>query len=104
VVRYFGGVKLGVGGLISAYKAATEDALGNAVITEKEVTELVTIKYDYAATPEVMRLVKEFELGIKHQDFGDHCEMDVEIALRSKDMFMEKIKLLTAMGLAINLA
>jgi uncharacterized YigZ family protein len=54
VVRYFGGTKLGVGGLISAYKTAAEEALMNAFIIECEVMKPVEIIYDYTATPEVM--------------------------------------------------
>src|SRR5687767_7228782 len=60
VVRYFGGVKLGVGGLISAYKMAAENALNNALVAEKDVTKAIALNYPYASTPEVMRLVKEF--------------------------------------------
>ncbi|HEY9049147.1 MAG TPA: YigZ family protein, partial [Ohtaekwangia sp.] len=62
VVRYFGGTKLGVGGLISAYKIASEDALSHAIVVEREVTEMITIRYEYASTPEVMKLVKDFDL------------------------------------------
>jgi uncharacterized YigZ family protein len=65
VVRYFGGTKLGVGGLIKAYKTAAEDALNNAVIIEKDIKKSILLEYDYSSTTEVMRLVKEFELTIK---------------------------------------
>ena len=91
VVRYFGGVKLGVGGLITAYKAAAEDALNNAVIIELEVYEKVHLLYDYASTPEVMRLVKEFDVKILHQDFTEGCKMEAELRLRFKDKFLEKV-------------
>src|SRR5687767_15137498 len=73
VVRYFGGVKLGVGGLISAYKAAAEDALIHATIIEKEVLKTLNLHYDYSSTPEVMRLIKEFDLVIKTQTFDERC-------------------------------
>ena len=95
VVRYFGGVKLGVGGLISAYKTAAEHALHHAVIVEKEVTERFELVYDYVATPEAMRMVKEFELNILEQDFKDTCRLSVESKLRDRDVFLEKIKLLS---------
>jgi len=64
VIRYFGGVKLGVGGLIQAYKTAAEDALNNASIVEREVTHSTALHYPYESTTEVMRLVKEFDLII----------------------------------------
>jgi uncharacterized YigZ family protein len=98
VVRYFGGVKLGVGGLISAYRAAAEDALNNALIIEREVHESFWLHYDYATTPEVMRVVKEFELSVLEQHFGESCEMKVDVALKVREKFTGKIELLKAMG------
>lgn len=98
VVRYFGGTKLGVGGLIQAYKAAAEDALLQAIVIEKEVKESVSIRYPYEATPEVMRLVKEFELEISAQEFGDDCSFKGVLRLRVKKEFVEKVSLLQALG------
>lgn len=101
VVRYFGGVKLGVGGLISAYKAAAGDALNHAVIIEKEVTGFYTLKYDYDATPEVMKLIKNNELTIRSQDFAERCKLEVEISLRRRETFLEAIQLQVALGLKL---
>jgi uncharacterized YigZ family protein len=98
VVRYFGGVKLGVGGLISAYKAAAEDALNNAVVVEQEVEEFMTLTYPYASTAEVMRLVKDFDLTIEEQSFVDNCIITVSVSLKNRDKLVEKIELLTATG------
>jgi len=103
VVRYFGGVKLGVGGLKTAYKAAAEDALNSAIVMEQEVCERVKIMYDYASTPEVMRLVKEFELKILHQDFAEGCAMEVELALKHKAKFKEKVNLMNVLWVPIKL-
>jgi uncharacterized YigZ family protein len=104
VVRYFGGVKLGVGGLINAYRAASEDALNNAIVIEKEVVEKLGITYSYSSTPEIMRMVKEFSLAIVDQDFKNDCALAVEVKLREKKNTLEKIKLLQAMGHEINLS
>jgi uncharacterized YigZ family protein len=101
VVRYFGGVKLGVGGLIAAYKAATEDALNNASVIECEVREVVTLRFHYANTAEVMRMVKEFDLTIQHQDFTETCSIIVSVALRQKPAMDEKLRLLNALGVLI---
>lgn len=98
VVRYFGGTKLGVGGLISAYKTAAEDALKNAVLIEKEVFKEFRLHYPYSSTPEVMRMVKEFEITILHQDFLETCSMEGNVPLRLEEKFAEKIALMKAMG------
>ena len=98
VVRYFGGVKLGVGGLITAYKAAAEDALNKTSLIEREVTEVLKLSYSYSSTPEAMRLVKEFELNILSQDFNEDCQLKIEVKLRDKPGLLEKIKLLQVTG------
>jgi uncharacterized YigZ family protein len=98
VVRYFGGVKLGVGGLISAYKAAADDALNNAMIVVRDVTKAIALNYPYASTPEVMRLVKEFELTVGEQLFGDLCTMKISFKIKHENKLFEKITLLKATG------
>jgi uncharacterized YigZ family protein len=104
VVRYFGGIKLGVGGLVSAYKAAALDALERAVIIEKEIVATISLLYDYDATPEVMKLVKEFELHILHQAFEARCQLQVSLKEKYQDRFYERIKLLQALRLKIEVA
>lgn len=98
VVRYFGGVKLGVGGLIQAYKIAAEEALNNAVIIEYEVTQSVILKYPYESTAEVMRLVKEFDLHINHQEFLEECLLQAEVKQKFVDLFASKAELLKVTG------
>ncbi|MBK5278385.1 MAG: YigZ family protein [Bacteroidia bacterium] len=98
VVRYFGGTKLGVGGLIQAYKTAAEEALLHANIIEKEVMANVTLRYPYEATPEVMRLVKEFELEISAQEFGGDCFLTGLVRVRNQKQFVERLILLQALG------
>ncbi len=98
VVRYFGGVKLGVGGLIQAYKTATEEALNNAVIIEYPVTQSVIIKYSYDSTAEVMRLVKEFDLHIIHQEFLEECLLQAEVKQKYVDQLTARTELLKVTG------
>lgn len=102
VVRYFGGVKLGVGGLVTAYKTAAEDALANAVIVEREIVEPIVITYDYAATADVMRLVREFSLQIRDQQFGAQCKLMAEYSARHKERLLSKLSLMTAMGVNVS--
>jgi uncharacterized YigZ family protein len=98
VVRYFGGTKLGVGGLIQAYKAAAEEALNKAVIIEKQVTVPVVLKFEYETTPEVMRLIKEFDMEISSQEYSEACVMHLEIKKQNMEAFQAKAQLLTALG------
>ena len=101
VVRYFGGVKLGVGGLVSAYKTAAADALNRAEIVEKEVVESIIINYDYSATAEVMRLVKQFAMKIQSQRFETECEMVAEYRMGEKDNILEMLDLIKAGGVRV---
>ncbi len=104
VVRYFGGTKLGVGGLINAYRTAAEDALNKVDIVTKELTESLTIQYTYEQTTEIMRLVKDFELPILSQDFGEICELTTEIRCAIKAQFKDKVQLLSDTGTKIEIS
>jgi uncharacterized YigZ family protein len=70
VVRYFGGTKLGVGGLVNAYKTAAAEALSQAKIQEEFLLAHFKIEYPYTLTAEVMRLIKEHNLTIVSEDMG----------------------------------
>lgn len=83
VVRYFGGVKLGVGGLISAYKTAAQMALENATIIEKTIDKHFIISFGYAHMNKVMRIIKEKNLQIVSQKMEMDCE--IEISIRKKN-------------------
>ena len=91
VVRYFGGVKLGVGGLIGAYRAAAADALANAIIIEEEVSEVLEIRYDYASMPEIMRLVKAKGLKVLEQYYKNENILKIMVPIRVQDEIIEKL-------------
>ena len=78
VVRYFGGTKLGVGGLIQAYRESARQALADARVVEKQITLSFLLHFDYAGMDRVMRLVKETNAEITGQDM----EMDVRLRVR----------------------
>ena len=103
VVRYFGGTKLGVGGLTQAYKAAAESAIANAYIIEVELTTSVVLNYDYSASPEVGRLVKEFDLSIVSEVYDEQAKMEIKVKLKFKEKFLEKLRLLKATGTKLNI-
>lgn len=75
VVRYFGGVKLGVGGLISAYKTAAQMSLENAQIIEKTIDVNFQLTFDYKNMNKVMRVIKEKNLEIVSQKMEMNCEL-----------------------------
>lgn len=79
VIRYYGGVNLGTGGLIVAYRTATEDALSKAVIEEKIVEERITYRFTYPMINAVMRVVKETGARIVSQSFDNDCEIVLSI-------------------------
>lgn len=79
VIRYYGGVNLGTGGLIVAYRTATEDALSKAAIEEKFVEERITYRFTYPMINAVMRVVKETGARIVSQSFDNDCEIVLSI-------------------------
>jgi uncharacterized YigZ family protein len=79
VVRYFGGIKLGTGGLIVAYRAAAAEALANAEFVERTVDEEVSFRFEYPFMNDVMRIVKEEEPEVIAQNFDMDCVMTLRI-------------------------
>ncbi len=80
VVRYFGGILLGTGGLTVAYKTATADALSKAAIITKDVTVQKTLIFPYEQLNDKMRLIKDTESRIISQEFGaDECKIECEV-------------------------
>ena len=83
VVRYFGGVKLGVGGLISAYKIAAQMALENSEIVERTIDKHFIISFGYTNMNKVMRIIKEKNLQIISQKMEMDCEIEISIRKKS---------------------
>jgi len=79
VARYFGGTLLGVPGLINAYKTAAEEAIKQSIVVQKTVNDLYLIQFDYLQMNEVMKIIKDNELSILHQDFDARCSIEVAI-------------------------
>ena len=99
VVRYFGGILLGTGGLVVAYKEATTDALDQAEVIEKTVDETISIVFDYVLMNEVMRIIKDTNAQISSQNFEDQCEM--QLSIRKQDAGLLSAKLAKIYGLQI---
>ncbi|MDN5203380.1 YigZ family protein [Fulvivirgaceae bacterium BMA10] len=92
VVRYFGGTKLGVGGLINAYRTAAVEAIDNNQIVQKVVKILIRINFDYLQMNEVMKLVKDYNLEIRQQEFDNRCNFSLLVRLKQKEELTEKLK------------
>ncbi|WP_300440805.1 YigZ family protein [Christiangramia sp.] len=83
VVRYFGGVKLGVGGLINAYKTAAQMALEASDILKRTIDEIFVVKFDYPEMNKVMLVIKKNNLNVIDQKLEIDCK--IFIAVRKKD-------------------
>ncbi len=88
-VRYFGGVKLGVGGLISAYKTSAQMALEASDIIEKTIDVHYTLKFGYQNMNKVMRVIKEKNLDIVSQKMEMDCEMVISTRKKNAPMVLE---------------
>ena len=89
VVRYFGGVKLGVGGLISAYRTSAQMALEASDIIEKTINIQYTLKFGYIVMNKVMRVIKEKNLEIVSQKMEMDCEITIATRKKNAPMVLE---------------
>jgi uncharacterized YigZ family protein len=93
VVRWFGGTKLGVPGLIAAYREAAADALDAASMVEKTVDVRLRVRFGWAAMNDVMRAVKEFSPTVIAQEFDNECVMELSIRESLAGPLMAKLGL-----------
>jgi uncharacterized YigZ family protein len=89
VVRYFGGVKLGVGGLISSYKTSAQLTLEIADIVEKTIDKHFIISFDYKNMNKVMRIIKEKQLDIVSQKMEMSCEIEIKTRKKNAEMIFD---------------
>jgi len=92
VVRYFGGVKLGVGGLIHAYREAASDAILNNDIVLKIVKKTIHVGFDYLQMNDMMKLIKDYEAIITAQNFDIHCELSFQIRGSQHSEILQKLE------------
>lgn len=100
VVRYFGGIKLGVSGLINAYKTAARDALDNARIIEKTVNEIYSLQFPYALMNDVMRVMKEANLEQLNPRFEMDCYLEFSTRKNDAEKIVAKFK--NIFGVSVN--
>ncbi len=98
VVRYFGGTKLGVSGLIQAYKTAAKLALENSEIIQKTINEEFILQFNYSEMNKVMRIVKDEQISIINQKLDLNCMYTISVRKKEADkvfkLFNETYKVL----------
>jgi uncharacterized YigZ family protein len=90
VVRYFGGTKLGIPGLIHAYRTGAREALEQAVIIEKVLRVHCSIGFDYPLMNEIMRILKEEGVKIVKQTATERCEIEFQVRRNSAGMIEKR--------------
>jgi uncharacterized YigZ family protein len=85
VIRYFGGTKLGIPGLIHAYKTAAREALDKATLLPRTITTTIEIRFGFIMMNDVMRILKDEGLKIIKQSFDDRCTIFVAVARSRAD-------------------
>ena len=95
VVRYYGGVNLGTGGLIVAYRTAAALAIDNTPAVSKLIEEIVTCSFPYVMMNSVMRVVKESNAQIVSTDFENTCEIKLSIVRSKAEELRNRLKKLS---------
>ena len=91
VVRYFGGIKLGIPGLIRAYRTSSADAVSNSTIIEKTAARRYRLRFGYLDMNNVMKVLKDLQLTPCAQDFGMDCSLETSVRLSLVDDFLKRI-------------
>lgn len=91
VVRYYGGVKLGVGGLINAYRTAAKEAIENGKITVEVVKDRFELYFEYSDMALLMDVVKSSEATINKQVFEKDCYLKIAIKIKSTEVLLDKL-------------
>ena len=95
VVRYFGGTKLGVGGLIQAYRAAASDALDQSTIIECKVFDILKLEFGYEQMNSVMKVIKNMQLDFENQAFDMNCSLVLKSWKRKTEQVLDTFSKLT---------
>ncbi|MBN2683003.1 MAG: YigZ family protein [Bacteroidales bacterium] len=101
VVRYFGGTKLGVPGLINAYRTAASEAIRNGEIIEKTVNNITKIHFEYLAMNDVMTVLKEEQLEQFEQCFELQCSINVKLRLSEAQRITERLEKIDSVKIEI---
>ena len=92
VVRYFGGTKLGTGGLIDAYKTVSKLAIEASTIIEKPVKDHYVVSFSYEQMPNVMKLLKDLDFEKLNATFEERGEVEFLLNVRAHDAFVKAVE------------
>jgi uncharacterized YigZ family protein len=99
VIRYFGGTKLGIPGLINAYRSAAADAIANNIIIEKYEQDTFTIEFGYSVMNDVMKVLKEKNPKQTNQNFDNTCTLELSIRKQSGEKLREKLAKISGLSI-----
>lgn len=99
VIRYFGGILLGTGGLINAYRSAAADAIEQAEIVTRTVDDLFEISFPFSAMNDVMKTVKEEMAEQLEQDFDTECRLMVRLPRNRSERFRERLSIIETINI-----
>ncbi len=91
VVRYFGGTKLGVSGLIEAYKTSAAEVIAAAKVVERTVDDRIEVRFSYMAMNEVMKVIKDLQPKIVEQCFDNLCTMTLTIRQSLSEQLLTRL-------------
>ncbi|MDD6185817.1 MAG: YigZ family protein [Bacteroidales bacterium] len=92
VVRYFGGIKLGVSGLQNAYKVAAREALDAAVIEDRTIQETYRVTFEYVKMNDIMQILKDPEIQVLDRQSDMRCTYTISVRLRDADRVTESLR------------
>jgi len=101
VVRYFGGTKLGVGGLINAYRSAASDALDQNSIIERRVYDRLKVEFEYERMNAVMKVIKDLQLDFEEQEFDLNCSLTLKSWKRQTERVFDSFSKITACKISL---
>ena len=92
MVRYFGGIKLGIPGLLRAYKTVASDVIKNCIIVDKIIKERYTIQFNHEEMNNVMRIIKNYDLEIINTDFSIDNKLTFLVPKQKSNVILNKLK------------
>jgi len=101
VVRYFGGTKLGVGGLINAYRSAASDALDRNSIIERRVYDRLKVEFEYERMNAVMKVIKDLQLDFEEQEFDLKCSLTLKSWKRQTERVFDSFSKIAACKISL---